>query len=648
MRKRRVGECMRCGQHRRSVLLWEMICQRCYVEEPKATCGVCGKQKRFVTDAAGVCPKCIRKAALPTEIECARCGRKRRPAKAHGRQCGPCQIRESRGRGVCSGCARNRLYFHKKDKLCSSCTVDRYAETKLRRDLESVSISNDYNLTLFHHLVERINWPAVTDQVRRRLSAFAKFLQSHRFDSPLTWDSIQKISAELPGPKYYYVRLCLQQLGELLLDPRTNEEMEESNRRNRAVIPLSFLPLPTNLMAVFKKYDLWLRTERKNTPAARLNHFHTLGDFWKWCDMRGLTLLATVEAGHVEEYLHTRGLKWTCQRCSFTKNVTARGEAPPSACENLECRALHSYEKAIRCVGRSVDAHRARLRIFFGWLKDVEEGIEINPAPAAQVRKRRRKRGRRTRKYPHTIRYYDWEVVDALLKGIEDPSVPPEEGMVLYLLLHHAFYLRELKSVRIPPQCRPIALGAEPRESLEDVLSLEWQPRELSRRAQSLGRSGEVLQMEPRDEPWLRDLVRRFERERNQKLRNANNPYLFVGIGRSLRGGHLDTGSFRLLVERATARITGRVCTVGMLGKCSRLLHSEFGGYEGFRHLRELGLGEYQARRYQWMTRVRMVPKQANRTEKKSAKKQGSSLTVPPIDVFGIPTTSDESELRED
>lgn len=356
--------------------------------------------------------------------------------------------------------------------------------------------------------------------------------------------------------------------------------------------------------------------------------------------MRGLTLLATVEAGHVEEYLHILGLKWTCQRCSFTKNLITRGEAPPSACENLECRALHSYEKAIRCVGRSVEAYRARLRIFFGWLKDVKEGIEINPAPAAHVRKRRKKRGRRPRKYPLTIQYYDWELVEALLKGIEDPSAPAEESMVLYLLLHQAFYLRELKSVRIPPQCWPIALGAEPRESLEDVLSLEWQPREPSRRGQSLGRSGEILQMEPRDEPWLRDLVRRFARERNQKLRNANNPYLFVGIGRSLRGGQLDTSYFRLLVERATARITGRVCTVSVLGKCSRLLYSEFGGYEGFRHLRELGLGEYQARRYQWMTRVRMVPKQA-------AKKQGSSLTVPPIDVFGIPTTSDESELRK-
>lgn len=54
--------------------------------------------------------------------------------------------------------------------------------------------------------------------------------------------------------------------------------------------------------------------------------------------------------------------------------------------------------------------------------------------------------------------------------------MPAEEAMLLYLLLHHAFYSWELRTVRIPSQCRPIALGAEPREWLEDVLSLEWQP----------------------------------------------------------------------------------------------------------------------------------------------------------------------------
>ena len=95
--------------------------------------------------------------------------------------------------------------------------------------------------------------------------------------------------------------------------------------------------------------------------------------------------------------------------------------------------------------------------------------------------------------------------------------------------------------------------------------------------------------MEPTDEPWLRDLVRRFIRERNQKLRDPNYPYLFVGGKKSSRGGPVWGRYIRTLVERATARITGRVCTVNILGKCSRVLYAEFGGHEGFQHLRELG-----------------------------------------------------------
>jgi hypothetical protein len=153
------------------------------------------------------------------------------------------------------------------------------------------------------------------------------------------------------------------------------------------------------------------------------------------------------------------------------------------------------------------------------------------------MRGRRKKGGRRTRKNSPTIQYYDWEVIDPLLKGPEDSSMPAEEAMVLYLLLHNAFYMWELQKVRIPSQCRPTALGAAPLESLEDVLTLEWQPRELSRSRQSLGRSGEILQMEPKDEPWLRDLVKRFIAERSGKLRYANNPYFLLESAVALAAG---------------------------------------------------------------------------------------------------------------
>ena len=134
-------------------------------------------------------------------------------------------------------------------------------------------------------------------------------------------------------------------------------------------------------------------------------------------------------------------------------------------------------------------------------------------------------------------------------------------------------------------------------------------------------------------------------KERNQKLRTSQNPYLFIGTKRSPRGGPVSHQHFQRLVESATARITGRICTISILGKCSRLLYAEFGGHEGIRHLRELGLGEQHARVYTWAKRVRVVPKETGPTQNQYAKRGSPRLTVPSVDIFGIPT---DAGLRQD
>lgn len=556
--------------------------------------------------------------------------------------CKPCQKKVNFGSGICSRCGKDKPYLQKTDRLCNSCNLNRYLPKQLRRYVETVIISSEYNLSLFQRLTALINWEKVDVHVYNRFLRFGRFLQSHKFESPLTWEAILKLKADLPGAKLQPVRSCLDQLGDLLIDPAVDETIEATKKRIRPPIVIS--QFQADDVAVLQRYDCWLRSERKDTSTVRRNHFLTLANLWRWGYSRGLTSIAKVETAHVEEYLHTIALKWRCKSCAFTKALNTRGETSPIICENSECRALNSYEKVIRCAEESVQGYRSRLRVFFGWLKNVEQGIEINPAPPL-MKNKRKKGARGTRKTILTIQYYEWELIYALLIAIESQDIPTEEAMVLYLILHHAFSLVELKTVRIPLQCRPKTLGSESREPLEDVLALEWQLRELSRQRQSPGRTGEILALEPSDEPWLRDLVRRFVQERNQKLRDPNNPYLFVGTECSPRSGQVSDNYFKRLIERATARVTGRVCTVRTLCKSSRLLYSEFGGYEGFQHLQKLGLGKGYACSYAWAKRVRVVPKQANRTRK--GESRVSSLTVPPIDVFGIPTDL-EPELRKD
>jgi hypothetical protein len=557
-------------------------------------------------------------------------------SKLGGQYCKTCQLTVNRGEGGCLGCGKDKQYLLKKEKLCYYCYANRSAPKGIREYVETVSIPDEYNRTLFHRLVALIDWEVADEIMRRRFKAFGNFLQTHTFDGPLTWETIFRLKSELSGRRFHYVRRCLQQLGELLLNSSKDETLEECKKRVRPLIPIA--SLEGDAVAVLRKYELWLRNERKNGPLGRRAHFDTLAGFWKWCAIRGLKSFATVEAAHVNEYLHILGLKWRCRHCSVTKNLTSRGETSPVVCENPKCCALYSYEKVIRCADRTIRKCAGTLRVFFGWLTDVERGIEINPAPPIDCRKSGTRKRWSRRAYSLTIQYYDWAVISALLKAVEDPNMPADEAMALYLILYHAFYVKELKTVQIPTQCRPVMLGLEPPESLAVVLSLEWQTRELSRGRQFLGRTGDKLQLEPRDEPWLTDLVKRFVHERNQKLRDPNNRYLFVG--ESYRPPCATAGAlyFRRLIPRATTRVTGRICTANILGKCSRILFAEFGGHEGFRHLRELGLGEHQARSYAWAKRVRVIPKQVNRNQKNGSNQHRSNLIVPLIDVFGIPT----------
>lgn len=588
---------------------------------------------RFTVDNEGKCLDCKHWGWAPKEITCLRCGKNRPPASRRSELCRSCHERP--GRGKCSRCSRDCSYELKTAKLCKRCAHNQQAPKRLRIFIEKVSISNEINRSFFQKLIERIDWNRVDEEFRRRICEFATFLHSYTLEQPLTWPSIRKVCDELKGHKFRRVRECLEDLGHLLLGP-PGEQTDELNKD--PLRPVAWFP--PEMRHIMKKYDQWLCDERNDAVSTRLGHFGTLSQFWKYCTKRGVTFMADVKAAHVEEFLYTLSVKWKCVRCSYTKNVSIRGESPPTSCENPACRAVGSLQKILRNKQQSVLGHRGALRIFFGWLRDVEQALEVNPAPIPSKTRNRKRRGKAGRKRPATIQYYDWEIVLAVLDAIEDPNTPAEEAMVLYLIMYHGFFVRELLTVRIPPQCRPQTFGGASTEPLEDILKLEWQPRRLSRNRQFLGRSADVFTMEPTEEPWIRNLAARFMYERNRKLRDVANPYLFVAAKMRNARGPVTYGCLRQLVQRATSRVTGRACTIGILSKSSRLLYSEFGGFEGVRHLREMGLCPEQARAYTWAQRIRVVPKQA-KPSAPFARHRAAKLTVPAIDVFGIPTEFD-------
>ena len=108
-------------------------------------------------------------------------------------------------------------------KLCSRCVLNHWAPSRLRRYVETVNISHEYNLTLFRHLTGLIKWETVNEEKRSQLYDFGKFLQIHKFEEPLTSESILKLKADLTVAQFERVRCCLEQLAELLLGPAKDE-----------------------------------------------------------------------------------------------------------------------------------------------------------------------------------------------------------------------------------------------------------------------------------------------------------------------------------------------------------------------------------------------------------------------------------------
>lgn len=165
---------------------------------------------------------------------------------------------------------------HKTKKLCNACARKYYAPNRLRRYVETVSIPSEYNLSLFHRFVELINWEKVTKRVHDRVRRFGNFLQTHKFEGPLTWEAILTSKIDLTGVRLQDVRSCLAQLGDLLIDPAVDETIESTKQRLRPLV--AFSQLQGDDVPLMHKYDFWLRTERKATSSVRRNHFERVAD----------------------------------------------------------------------------------------------------------------------------------------------------------------------------------------------------------------------------------------------------------------------------------------------------------------------------------------------------------------------------------
>ena len=408
-------------------------------------------------------------------------------------------------------CEKLKTIQVKAECLCKQCYKDRLAPRVLREYVEGFTISFPYNRALFEIMAATIEWEAVDQKIDQRFRAFGRFLQNHEFKEPLSWEAIeQALPAIGPtnrnNPKM--VRASLLDLGHTLAAKGKMESRETYIARRGAWLPAT--RAPKSIQSLLEQYAAWL-CERKSKLSSVREHMEGLAPFWSWCDRRGIRSPAEVQAGLVKDYMLVLCWEWCCSGCGATMEFEPRDRNAPRTCDH--CGALHTVNRVKRYAQNTVRAERAKLLVFFDWCKlgriVLTNPVQVKvPAPLP------------------TIRHYSPDVIQTLCSYMAASDADPAEAVALYLILFHALSVGELRHVRIPR-------GSSIREgvfvpSLSEAYYLIMPKAFPSLGNRSPGRPDVRLDFPAGAAPWLRALLDRYERHRQQFACNPANEYLFV------------------------------------------------------------------------------------------------------------------------
>jgi len=277
--------CEVCGRRCQTEQKGRDSCRDCHRKEPSVRCLSCGLMKHLIAVETGLCPRCTRIVARP-EAECVLCGRfkviynqedwlcktcnkrKRQLSRNEGRpnkvQCSICgQMRVSvfLSKAICRTCQRvmkngceacaqcHRVIHDKTRRFCLKCYQDSLAPSALRNFLASFTTTYSYKNMLFDLLASTIEWESVNQKINQRFQIFGRFLQSHQFHKPLTWEIIEATVPPLEPIKHStreILRTCLLTLGHLLAARGELESCEIFLEKRRSLASLEHAPRPSS------------------------------------------------------------------------------------------------------------------------------------------------------------------------------------------------------------------------------------------------------------------------------------------------------------------------------------------------------------------------------------------------------------------
>jgi len=639
--------CEGCGRSCRAEQKGRDICRSCLRKEPSVPCLRCGLMTHHAAPETGLCPRCTRvtsrsegvcahcsrtrvifdqeahlcltchKVTQQTKrywekqarVTCMVCGQLRASALYNRAICHACWNTEKNGHQPCTRCGKLKLIYAKAENLCKQCHDQSAAPGALRKYIATFSTSYPYNNVLFEVFVAALHWELVNKKTERKVRVFGRLLQTQPLPEPLTWETIEALLPPLGPTKRTepkMIRACLLELGHLLAARGELETREAYLDRRSALSPLGQAPGP--LQALLQRYATWL-WERRAVPTSVRDHLEVLASFWSWSERRGVHAPEEVQVSLINDYLLHLYWKWQCSSCQSAMAFDPVERQAPRRCTH--CGAIGSLVQEKRYSQNTVRRYRAKLLVFFDWLK-MNHMVIVNPVQ---------------RKVPSprpTIQHYPPEVIKRLCAYILLPTADPMEALILYLVIFHATTVWELRHATLPTLLPLHSDVCLPRLAEAYYIIIPKPAPSLGDR--SPGRPDVRLDFPANAAPWLKPLLDRFERQRQVMTGNPRNRYLFITA--HTRHHTTPVGSYYIwhIVHRASVQVLGAACNPNTLRKTAGVM---FADRAGAGTLRWMGWDDQQAFKYTWAPREVIQPQPFDGSQDTPSRPGGEPIAFP-------------------
>lgn len=349
---------------------------------------------------------------------------------------------------------------------------------------------------LLRVLIEYFKETRLTVTAAQTAQAFAYYLARYEVGPVRSWDDIDALMQNAPGPGepwHRRIQTALRRLGDALqrkgrIAPRTSSDALPVILRKLAVQSRDVHGINTRFLASLH--------EHLRRPVTLRTYVGRLNGFWAWAALKGIRHPAQVSQETVRNYLRTM-----------------RREGYPVD---------------------SIDRIQSQLRAYFGWLCR-KRLVLVQPVPP------------RDRIRSVVVRVCERRDFEKLVAAIGTGDLPPREALVLYLLVFHALRNREIVGSR--------ALGFQSRGS-DSSFAIELPTPLWSVGHQRVFRDSRLVHLPTGRNPWLREIVDAVVTERSAILKRPDNPYLLV----SESWRQADRPMHKAMVSDLVARATRAAC----------------------------------------------------------------------------------------